>query len=384
MPRGTLSAAAAKPAGLTSEGKISPQAQRLLEVLARFLPEGEGEIPQTVLAEAVGMSDRSVRAHLLELKKAGLIDWKRQCRRPNLYRILDRKSLPDKASAQREEGPGDFRSRILSGGHLLLIGEEGIGKTYRLRALSRDGLSSHYDAVIEVQAGPPREFLVRLVSRLMEAGILGPEEFAKPIREYRGRELAELVRKGLREGKVLLLIDDLDRATPTLRPLIAELLTRHNVQVVATATEERKLEGLIDHFFVHELQGLSRSETYGLVERFVRYRRIPVRGGDRGLERLKEYIWSRTKGNPRKIQALLRKVEAQGYVDPRFVREELVVGGRVRFIDMTWTVVLAAAMALAVRYLSLGLHDRLLYVLAGFTYAAFLVLRYLSWRWRRR
>lgn len=51
---------------------------------------------------------------------------------------------------------------------------------------------------------------------------------------------------------------------------------------------------------------------------------------------------------------------------------------------MTWILVLTAALALAIRYLGLGLHDRLLYVLAGFTYALGFLLRWFSYRWRRK
>jgi len=51
---------------------------------------------------------------------------------------------------------------------------------------------------------------------------------------------------------------------------------------------------------------------------------------------------------------------------------------------MTWLIVLTAALAIATRYLGLGLHDRSLYVLAGLTYAAALLLRWFSYRWRRK
>ncbi|RLF94263.1 hypothetical protein DRN52_05345 [Thermococci archaeon] len=373
----------AKVGAVTNRKEISAKALLVLEVLKARAKEGVCEISQRDLARETDIPERTLRRKIRELQHAGLIEVRRRKRAPNLYRIVEGPHVADQGT-RRPADLEDLHACILNGGHVLILGEEGMGKTHRLTEIQRNGIAASYDAVVLLQAGPPREFLVRLLSQLMEAGLAGPEEFTKPLRDYRVRELASLVHEILSRHRVLLLIDDLDRITPSVRPVISELLTEYGVQVVATATEERKVERFLDHFFIIRLQGLSRSETHALVERFVQYRGIRVRGGKRGMERLKEYIYSRTKGNPRKVQALLRKIEVQGYVDPRFMREELLVGGRTNFIDMTWVIVLAAALALAVRYLSLGLHDRLLYVLAGFTYAAFFVLRYFSWRWRRR
>ncbi|MCD6320835.1 helix-turn-helix domain-containing protein [Candidatus Bipolaricaulota bacterium] len=371
---------------LTNEEKKN----RILEILRARSQGSECQISLEELSSLCGWSPKTVGKYLRELEREGLLSSQRRRRQPKVYRIVD----PHPRSEQRPEGspleriPGgnlteEFRSTIRKGGRLLLLGPEGIGKSYRLSEVQRDGLSRDFEAILPLRAGPPKEFLLQLVTALLEAGLLDPEE-AEGLRGMRVQELLDLVKRAVSGQKVLLLIDDLDRATPRLRRELYELLEEPDLAVVATATEEEKLGGLTDHFFVREIPPLSRSEVYAWVDSFIRARGITVQGGRRGLERLKEYIYSRSRGIPRKVQALLAKVEVQGHVDPKFAREELVIGGRVSFIDMTWIIVLTAAIALAIRYLSLGLHDRLLYVLAGFAYAGFFVLRFFSYRWRRR
>lgn len=55
--------------------------------------------------------------------------------------------------------------------------------------------------------------------------------------------------------------------------------------------------------------------------------------------------------------------------------EELRLEGEKRYIDMTPAIFVVAALAMAVRYVSLGLDDQDLYILAGITFALMYGLR---------
>ena len=368
---------------------LNEKEKKLLTILKSRAKGNCCQISLQELASLTGWDPKTVGKYLRTLEKAGVIEGKRKRRAPKLYRIIDQNVFPDQVPKagfldQKSEGSSseELRSTIRKGGRILLVGSEGCGKSYRLQAIQQDGFSRDFEAILLLRAGPPKEFFLQLVTGLLEAGLLDPEE-AEGVRSMRVQELLELAREAVKGRRLLLLIDDLDRATPRLLRELHGLLEEPRLSVVATATEEERLGGLRDYFFVREIPPLSKSEVYAWVDSFVRARAIEVAGGRKGLERLKEHIYSRSRGIPRKVQALLAKMEVQGRVDPRFLREELVIGGP-RYIDMTWIIVLTAALALAMRYLSLGLHDRLLYVLAGLFYAGFFVLRYFSYRWRRR
>ena len=72
------------------------------------------------------------------------------------------------------------------------------------------------------------------------------------------------------------------------------------------------------------------------------------------------------------------KLEDLGLV----VREERPEDER-RYLDMTPCVIAGAAVMMALRYISLGLNDQALYVLAGISFAVFSALRPFLYRMQR-
>lgn len=100
------------------------------------------------------------------------------------------------------------------------------------------------------------------------------------------------------------------------------------------------------------------------------------------MAKLVEHVWRQSLGNPRKVQGLLRQIEARGYVDWRAFRE-VRTSETFRIVDLTWLLVATVALVAVARYLSLGLGDRMLYVAAGILYGGGMLLRYFAYRWRR-
>ncbi len=358
---------------------LSPKAQRLAEILLARSRAGTCVVSQYELCRLTGWSRVTVWRYLTELREKGLIRWDRRKRLPNVYRFADR--LIDAKAAEHEALlPPALRQAVTQGHNVLILGPEGIGKTFQLSLLSQDGLSER--VVLRLPGGTIRDVLTSLWDTLAELEAQRDvESTRKTVKELAAEVLSALSRS---RRTFMVLADDVDRAPPSLRRFLLGLLSLYNVQVVATATDEAQVADLVDHFLVFPLPPLSQEQTARWVRDFVASRRIPVLGGERGLSKLQRLVYLRSQGNPRKIQALLKKIEAQGYVDRRSLREELLVGGRFQFVDMTWILILTAALALAIRYLSLGFHDRTLYVLAGLTYAAGMLMRWFSYQWRRK
>ncbi len=360
--------------------KLSPKAKVLAELLLAHARNYECSLSMQELSKLTGWHRATISRYLNELERAQLVVRRRRPQRPTVYQISDVAAW--RRRLHGEENVQDLHRIISAGGHVLILGPEGSGKSYLLSRLSMNGFSEQ-SVVLTLAATPVKQFLQQCWAQLVNAGevsameqLVGPRV---PTHELGQRVLTTIAQS---PRHFLLFIDDLDRAPPALRAYIAQLLGLDNVQIVGTARDEQNVMEYVDHCFVWPIPPLSRSEVHSWVATFIEARGIPVVGGERGLRRLQDLIWIRSQGNPRKVQALLRKVEAQGYVDRKMIRSELNVGGRFRFFDMTWLIVLAVALAMAVRYLSLGLHDRTLYVLAGFAYALGLVLRWFSYRWR--
>jgi hypothetical protein len=291
----------------------------------------------------------------------------------------------------REEVLTEVERLTAKGANTLILGFEGYGKSHLLRHLSLDGFAHPCDVLIHFSTpGPAKDFLLNLVEELHRQGDLAEgvevEEFEKALGKLKVRELFRLVRDALARSRkrYLLLIDDIDQITPMQKPMLQELLELRNVQVIATAkTEKPRYASLWHHFFPVELRPLSREASDRLVEEFISGRGIPVADEKKNLEVLKERLYRLSRGNPRDLFALLRRIEVQGYVDREYLQKELGAGLEEPIIDMTWFIVATAAIIMAARYLGLGLHDRGLYILAGISYAAMILVRWLSYRWRK-
>jgi DNA-binding Lrp family transcriptional regulator len=363
-----------KPAPLPLPAKL------LAEILLARAKGGECVISQAELCELSGFSRTTVWKYLNVLRERGIIDWERRKRLPKRYRFVDVNWVKRAPSPLKPE----IAELVGKGQNVLILGEEGIGKTFQLSLLAQDGLPEA-SARLFLGRSTLRDALISLLEQLSEAGLFDVGSLSQPLSRLSAKELGSQVFSAVSRAKsrVFLACDDLDELPPALRRFLLGFLSLYNVQVVAAAKNEEKVKEFLDHFVVLRLQPLSEEETTEWVWNFIQARRIPVLGGEKGVRKLARSIFLRTGGNPRKIQAFLRKIEAQGYVDRRLLREELQVG-RFQFLDMTWLIVLTAALAIATRYLSLGLHDRSLYLLAGLTYALALLLRWFSYRWRRK
>lgn len=374
-PAAPAAAAARGPAAAGSFPALSPKARQLAELLLARQRRGRVVVSQAELCRQTGWDRKTVRRYLKELQNFGLITWDRRKRAPNVYWVLDGERSPP------DNDPLAFF--VHKGGNVLISGTPGSGKTYHLMRLALNG---HGRPALIIRAGSAKNMLTAFLDQLADLGLVDSSQLPRSPMRLSVQDLTALIEAALTraEQRLLVFIDDIDRAPPSLRPWLARLAAHYAVQIVASATDEQRVQWFVDHAWRWEVPPLTYAEVESWVRDFVHARGIPVVGGERGLARLCKHVYLHTRGNPRNIQAFLRKIEAQGFVDPRLVREELTIGGRYRFADMTWVIVLTAALVMAIRYISLGLHDRTLYVVAGLGYALAIVLRWFSYRWRRQ
>jgi len=420
--------------------QLSPKAERLMQLLWERARGGVVEISQVELSKLTGWHRATVWRYLQEARDAGVITWERRRRDVNLYRFLDVAIVRHQASHKRflpwplrrrseklrkpsdlpsprhvhvnlegdsaNGGPPPGRELELAeverlaakGANTLILGWEGYGKTELLRYLSRNGIQrgTPCDELIHLSTpSPPKEFLINLGRELHRRGDLGldldPEQDPyHDLEKLKLLPLFRLIRDSFAHSKrrYLILVDDLDQITPRQKRQVEELLELPQVQMIATAKSQKpSLASLWHHFFPVELDRLPQEVSDKIVDSFIQERAIPVADPrwreEKGLAILKERLYRKSRGNPRRLLTLLRKIELHGYVDRAYLEEELGAEKDEPIYDMTWFIIMTAAIIMAARYLGLGLHDRELYILAGVSYGAMILIRWLSYRWRR-
>jgi AAA ATPase domain len=279
-------------------------------------------------------------------------------------------------------GRGAERARLLAnvarGRHTLLVGPIGAGKTHLLRAVAAELPEAVY--VPHVQ--PLRLSLLGLGESLhargqlvLAAGATVPEawpECARLLGRVTVRELTAVLVASLRARPTVLILDQLDAATPAMAPVIEACL---EAAVVLGATRDCRpgLQKLWWAFERLDLPPLARDDAKTLLWTLVDRDRIP----DAPL--FEATVLEQAAGNPHAIVDMARQVSGEGPVALEAIRA-LQHGAGLRYLDLTPMLLLVAAGLVATRFVALGLDDRDLYILAGTLGALFFVVRVLLMR----
>jgi len=140
---------------------LPPKARKLAEILLARARQGECVISQDELSRITGWTRPTVRRYLRELSYRGIIEWERRKKLPNRYRFVDGKAFFHKLGVIN---PG-LAHHVGRGQNVLLLGPEGMGKTFQLSLLSQDGFAP-VDAVLYLPFGTIREVLLTLADQL--------------------------------------------------------------------------------------------------------------------------------------------------------------------------------------------------------------------------
>jgi hypothetical protein len=278
----------------------------------------------------------------------------------------------------RDTERGRLLANIARGRHTLLVAKIGAGKTYLLRAVAAECPEAVY--VPHVQ--PLRLGLLGLSESLHARGQLVladggrvPQawpECARLLGRVTVRELTAIVVASLRTRPTVLILDQLEAATPAMAPVLEACLES---AVVLGATRDCRpgLQKLWWAFERLDLPPLAREEAKALLWASVDRARIP------DVALFEAIVLEQAGGNPHAIVEMARQVAGEGPVPLEAIRA-LQHGAGLRYLDLTPVLLLVAAGLVATRFVALGLDDRDLYILAGTLGALFFVVRVLLTR----
>jgi hypothetical protein len=269
-------------------------------------------------------------------------------------------------------------ANIARGRHTLLVGPIGVGKTHLLRHVAEELPT----AIVVPHVQPIRLGLLALCEGLhgrgqlvLAGGAPAPAtwpECSKALGRVTVRELTGIAVASLRGSETVLILDQLEAATPAMAPVIEACL---EATVVLASTRDcrpglRKLWWAFERL---DLGPLGRDEAKALLWTLVARDRIP----DPSL--FESTVLEQAAGNPHAIVDMARQVAGEGPVPLDTIRA-LQHGAGFRYLDLTPVLLLVAAALVATRFIALGLDDRDLYILAGTLGALFFVVRVLLTR----
>ena len=273
----------------------------------------------------------------------------------------------------REAERARLLANVARGRHTLLVGPIGAGKTCLLRHVAH----ALPEAIYVPHLQPIRLGLLATCEGLHARGQLAlangtpaPETWAECARllgRVTVRELTAVAVASLRARPTVLILDQLDAATPTMAPVIEACL---DAAVVLGATRDCRpgLQKLWWAFERLDLPPLARDDARTLLWTLVDRDRIP------DVPLFEATILEQAAGNPHALVDMARQVAGEGPVALEAIRG-LQHGAGLRYLDLTPLLLLVAAGLVATRFVALGLDDRDLYILAGSLGALFFVVR---------
>jgi DNA-binding Lrp family transcriptional regulator len=365
---------------------ISEKAERIYWILQDRSPNGKTvEMSQEELVVYSHFSKQTVSKYLKELRKAGVLDWRRRGAQTNVYN-LDVKTIRQQAS----EGhfPDFIRNGLLGRGyelgrakehlvkqrHCLLVGPEGVGKTAILKELANHNGWTDKEIIYLPQAAPAKPMLLALLHKVGYSDKVGNKSI---------RELSMLAARELAKKDYILLLDDLDGIKPLQAKEMEPLLER--AQVVGACRQKKASAGDFWYAFAQvNIEPLDEEHQRELIGRYLDEKGIFIIDDPTRKLLIRELI-RKSGGNLKILFRLLDQVRTEGEIDRRWIVEELGVEeeGYKELIVGPY-IILIGAIVMAIRYLGLGLGDRELYMMAGMGYALFMIFRYFSYSWRRK
>jgi DNA-binding transcriptional ArsR family regulator len=390
--------------------RLPQKLQAALDAVCASAAAGECSASLAELARPLGVSGRTMRRRLMRLEARGYLRIERLSGRPSVYRLTPkgqglsgtrgflrrlfaRKSrgdspllpctsapLPPSPLAQtvgRQEILATLRENVAKRRPTLLVGPLGIGKSHILREFRAGAERCLYLEHIS----PIKPALLNLAQLLHQGGALEVEgieakymeweDVRKRIAPRRINQLTELVMECMQDQDYILILDHLERVTPTMLPHLDALM---GVALVIGAADELRSQAqrLWWAFERIEVPPLAKDEARRLLWQVAELDRV------KNPQLFETRVLQQSGGNPLAIITMAARARTAALSD-REIRG-LQHGAGTRYVALTPILLILGALVVATRFVALGLNDRDLYVLAGLGYASFSILRYFVYR----
>ena len=278
----------------------------------------------------------------------------------------------------------------------LLIGDIGTGKSTILRqAYSQITKETKIKCLYILKSWPLKDMLYFIMEEMHERyhdllplpkeetkGLLPWKSLRKDAYRMKINEMASHISQSLKEKDYIIILDQLDRVTPSSVAVLEMLMDRC---CVISATSMIKpnpaLKRLYWKFKKITVNNLDRGDALKLIDQIIYDLDIPVEDP----KMLKNKLLRASRGNPMMIRDVLESGALDQFVSQSFAREiDQLEHAGTKYIDLTPMLLVIGAVAMTIRFVALGIGSKDLYVFAGAGTAFFMVVRFFVYRTMRR
>jgi len=287
---------------------------------------------------------------------------------------------------------------LAKGNNLLVTGRPGIGKSAFLRALRdrmREGRpcvwapegnvkTAIFDMARQVHGRvglrvPEERIPPKYRAKARRLGYVEWHYIARNLSRMPAKDCMALIVDSVKGKGVLVFVETLE-VPPAQAEFYTALLDVAQVAAAMCDTNRRvRIQRVLWCFRDRiELKPLAAPQCREIAERWLEGR--PVRfASERVREAFLRAVEQDSGGVPFAVRGMLEAAAAEPEVTRSMVRGFAHEAG-VRYVDMTFTFVIAFVIAIAGRYIARGIGSDELYILSGVGFALFLGLRFLLWR----
>jgi hypothetical protein len=207
------------------------------------------------------------------------------------------------------------------------------------------------------------------------------KDIKRKVQRLRNRDLAGITLKSVRGKDYIIILDHLERVTPTTKSIVEVFLDR--ACLIGSFSGYPKevgsnLRKLWWRFHKIEIKNLSTKEANALIDYY--FDKYNILSED--PKKYKRQILRVSKGNPLAIKDICYTGSIEKYVDRKHIRALDHEAGT-RYFDVTPVLILGVCMFVMLRFFALGVNDMDTYVFAGGMGALGLFVRFMVFRYTR-
>lgn len=280
---------------------------------------------------------------------------------------------------------------------VLLIGHPGTGKTAILRHIYKQFDDDRHRIIYIEESAPLKDTLIHIAREIhtkyrdLQLYELGDKEeditqcewkdIKRKVCRLRNRDLAGVTLKSVKGKDYIIILDHLERVTPTAKSVVEVFLDRACLVGSYSGYPQSagsSLKKLWWRFHKVEIKNLTIEEANTLIDYY--FEKYNILSED--PRKYKRQIFRVSKGNPLAIKDICHNGSLEKYVDKRHIRELEHEAGT-RYFDVAPLLILGICVVVMLRFFALGVNDMDTYILAGGMGALGLFIRFVMFRYTR-